>query len=597
MDIGEHIFKYFWKKTKNSEQISSVCLNDYKDYLSCFASLVLKNASLELESSSEYTGFLGKQLYLPHKISWSSSKENNLLSYKYLILISVAVKKLNLKSQYKDVDKISELQKKIESSLKSDLILEYLKNEFPNFEYFQKKYFIKLAESFPDFEFLNENNYFPILNKKSASSRYYDDTKQLLELIYCNLQMPSYVHNVVEIDHELYQSQITSEKENKNQRISKEKKFENEKEFNPIQHSFEKTECVDDYKNGNKYDSGKDEINDHSEGLEENSMNQTTLDGENANSVYKSNIKSHYILRDKKVKTNKLYYPEWSVKQNKLIENYCGLNVISEPIDEKLNSYFVESTIKENQILINKYKKFFDNLSNVPLWHNKQSEGSEVDMDEYIRYQSDLKNSNLKSTYNLYCNKKNRTKDVQIHILFDQSLSTDSWVNNVKVLDTIKKSLIILSQVLKEYEDNISVSSTYSNSRHNCYFHEIKTGKSSWKEYLQKLSAIEAKGYTRIGPAIRHIKSKFNKLQSTKKILILITDGKPSDIDPYEGIHGIQDIHNAVYNLEKNGVLTFGVLIDSGAAKYFNQMFKKYIVLQDINEMPKFFLQLFSEFI
>ncbi len=60
------------------------------------------------------------------------------------------------------------------------------------------------------------------------------------------------------------------------------------------------------------------------------------------------------------------------------------------------------------------------------------------------------------------------------------------------------------------------------------------------------IGAIKPGHYTRLGAAIRHISTQLAKEPSARKLLIVLTDGKPNDLDHYEGQHGIGDSHRAV---------------------------------------------------
>ena len=60
--------------------------------------------------------------------------------------------------------------------------------------------------------------------------------------------------------------------------------------------------------------------------------------------------------------------------------------------------------------------------------------------------------------------------------------------------------------------------------------------------------------YTRLGPAIRHANKLLSLENSTKPVLVLITDGKPTDLDPYEGSYGQQDVRKALDEAKNKGI-------------------------------------------
>lgn len=52
--------------------------------------------------------------------------------------------------------------------------------------------------------------------------------------------------------------------------------------------------------------------------------------------------------------------------------------------------------------------------------------------------------------------------------------------------------------------------------------------------------------YTRMGAAIRHMVEELSRQSSRKKLLLILTDGKPNDVDHYEGRFALEDSRLAV---------------------------------------------------
>jgi len=61
--------------------------------------------------------------------------------------------------------------------------------------------------------------------------------------------------------------------------------------------------------------------------------------------------------------------------------------------------------------------------------------------------------------------------------------------------------------------------------------------------------------------------------QSTRRLLLVLTDGKPNDLDHYEGIHGIEDSHHAVREARRSGQSVHGIVIDRDGQDWFARIF------------------------
>jgi nitric oxide reductase NorD protein len=56
-------------------------------------------------------------------------------------------------------------------------------------------------------------------------------------------------------------------------------------------------------------------------------------------------------------------------------------------------------------------------------------------------------------------------------------------------------------------------------------------------------------------------------------LLLVLTDGKPNDLDQYEGRYGIEDTRQAVIAARKLGLQPFCVTIDKRANEYLPHIF------------------------
>ena len=117
----------------------------------------------------------------------------------------------------------------------------------------------------------------------------------------------------------------------------------------------------------------------------------------------------------------------------------------------------------------------------------------------------------------------------------DTSLSADGYADNHKVLDVEKTAVMLFGEVLNEFDINFQIDTFSSRTRNNCSYKTVKSFEENWKKCRNRIGAIEAEDFTRIGTALRHAGSLMEKQPTQKKWIILLSDGKPNDYDTYEG--------------------------------------------------------------
>ena len=58
-----------------------------------------------------------------------------------------------------------------------------------------------------------------------------------------------------------------------------------------------------------------------------------------------------------------------------------------------------------------------------------------------------------------------------------------------------------------------------------------------------------------------------------RRVLLVITDGKPNDLDHYEGQHGIEDSRMAIREARRAGQAVYGIAIEAGSKSWFPRLF------------------------
>lgn len=347
---------------------------------------------------------------------------------------------------------------------------------------------------------------------------------------------------------------------------------EKSKENNPVTHAFEKVETVEEYQGGQRTQDGDDEIQDHAEALEEINMREVIRSRERTRSLYKADIRMQGLAPDliiqEDLPTTKQvsFYPEWDFKKRLYKVDWCRLEMRSGTLGEVFKTS--DSYQKERDQI----KKLFEHIRHKPLWKKRQLDGEELDIDALVSRHADLARG-FSTEDRFYLRNKKHFKDWQCLVLIDSSLSTDSWVANERILDVIKNSVCLIGDAFTQEAECVSVAAFHSNTRHQCVFQELKRFDDPWIHLKKTLSALEPVGYTRIGPALRHSIEVLRKGSARHKLIVLLSDGKASDYDQYEGRYGMEDIKQALREAQQERVHLKCLAIDEKAKYYLPEMF------------------------
>ncbi len=103
-----------------------------------------------------------------------------------------------------------------------------------------------------------------------------------------------------------------------------------------------------------------------------------------------------------------------------------------------------------------------------------------------------------------------------------------------------------------------------------------------------RIEAIKPGYYTRMGAAIRYGTELLVKQPATRQLPLILTDGKPNDLDRYEGRYGVEDTRMAIYEARQAGLHPFCITIDKKASEYLPHLFGPggYVVIRRPDELP-----------
>ncbi len=277
--------------------------------------------------------------------------------------------------------------------------------------------------------------------------------------------------------------------------------------------------------------------------------------------------------------------PEWDFRKGVLRPEHCRLQPLiaatAEPCD-------LPDRLRRTA---GRLRSQFQALAPSRVWHRAQPEGSEIDLDACERFITQRATGRADADGNLYRDMRVGGRDLACLLLADLSLSTDAWVNNdARVIDVIRDSLFLFAEALSATGDRFGLFGFSSRRRDHVRFHHIKEFSERHSGTVRGRIAVLKPGYyTRMGAAIRRSTALLAEQAASRRLLLILTDGKPNDLDQYEGRYGIEDTRAAVAEARRAGLRPFCVTIDDRAGDYLPHLFGSdgFVVIRRPSELPR----------
>lgn len=263
-------------------------------------------------------------------------------------------------------------------------------------------------------------------------------------------------------------------------------------------------------------------------------------------------------------------YPEWDVRTGAYLPDHVRvLHSIAEPGD-CVPPLRVDPRAARR---IRKVKRQFEALRPGRISTPGHLDGDDLDVEAAVRARVDLK-ANGAASERIWRQSRPVARDLAVSILLDVSRSTESAVGDRAVIDIEREALAAMAWGLDACGDDFAIHAFSSLKRDRVFIHECKSFEDRMDVSVEeRIAALRPGFYTRLGAAVRHASSLLTAQSRKRRLLLVITDGKPNDLDHYEGRHGIEDTAMAVREARRAGHAVYGVTIDKQAKSWFPRLF------------------------
>lgn len=546
----------FLKRRKKQAQETlehAVKLNDIKQRLTIFSRAITGEA-IEIFEAEREGGYKNNSFFLPSRYAEFQTLEQNTKFYIFRIVYLSVQKNLDLNFTAEEEFTLEHAREKAQET--STLVLNDMFKQFPITKHIHQElishYFKMATDKKPeDLSFIYgkwmKND--PKILKKAVLNNISEQVKQAIDQEINTILKANAVEEItsLEIDKKQQEDYVMT-------------------------HNFEKIETAEEWEGGWRDFDGDDDLDDHANALEDLNMKHTVRVDDPTHSIYQAEfIENTTISESTELNTEAphIAYDEWDFSKREYKPKFCK---VYPKIQQETDTAYYKKTLQKNASTLTGLRKMLTSVNNKYQQQRRQTQGEDFDLDAITDLYVDVHSRHTPSE-KIYLSKRKKDKDLSILILLDVSLSSDGYAGGNKVIDVEKQVSIIFGEILNEFNVDFSIQSFYSKTRNYATYLSLKGFEDTWDKAKHKIGAVEPSGYTRIGAALRHSGALLDSRDTKNKWVILISDGKPNDYDKYEGKYGINDVKQALRELNQRNINSYALAIEAQAKYYLPQMF------------------------
>ena len=311
-------------------------------------------------------------------------------------------------------------------------------------------------------------------------------------------------------------------------------------------------------------------------------------------------LKLHLDLAPEDVNRERLsgrvLYPEWDVRTGQYLPDHVNVLTSDAEIRENAAEFGKDPATARR---IRAVKRQFEALRPGRVMTRGHLDGDQLDIEAAVRSAVD-RHANGEGNERIWMQSRPEARDLAVSILLDISRSTESAVAGRAVIDIEREALAALAWGLNACGDDFAIHAFSSLKRQRVYVQRCKKFSEPMTATVeQRIASLRPGHYTRLGAAIRHASADLAAQARKRRLLLVITDGKPNDLDHYEGRHGIEDTCMAVREARRAGQSVFGVTIDKTGKSWFPRMFGQggFAVIPDPNRLTMALPQIYRQLV
>jgi nitric oxide reductase NorD protein len=245
--------------------------------------------------------------------------------------------------------------------------------------------------------------------------------------------------------------------------------------------------------------------------------------------------------------------------------------------------------LTQRAALVRRVRQQFERLRARRSRLDQQREGDELDIAACVGAIVDRRTGHSPDD-RLYTAIRPARRGLAIALLVDVSGSTDTPVSDsLQIIDIEKIALLLASEALDALGDLYAVLTFSGKSAEDVRVTTIKDFSERNGELVRRrVSALAPAGFTRLGAAVRHASALLARQTAGHRLLLILSDGRPNDMDHYQDTYGVEDARQAIMEARASGVYPFCLTVDREGAEYLPRIFGTagHTILRDPEQLP-----------
>jgi len=192
-----------------------------------------------------------------------------------------------------------------------------------------------------------------------------------------------------------------------------------------------------------------------------------------------------------------------------------------------------------------------------------------------------------------------KSRDLAIVVLMDLSESTNETVpgSDKTILELTREAATLVATAINGIGDPFALHGFASDGRHDVQYYQFKNFNQHFDDEARaRLAGMQGGLSTRMGSAMRHAGHHLLKQPERRKLLLIVTDGEPADIDERDPQHLRHDTKKATEELYSKGILSYCLTLDANADDYVKRIFgmNNYTIIDHVERLPEKLPMLFA---